>query len=338
MKFSRAIDLYIADMRGEGRINSANTECGYRDTLNAHAADVDERDPRSTFREDVKRTLERWPNPNTRRKNRSILVSFYDWAMQELDPPRDSNPARQTRPPKARKPQVYRMTREEVVAFLEAAATRREKRVAYLGVCAGIRNYELRHLQRRHFERPRWEHVSADIAKGGRERWVPVLPELEPVVAEILASVGPTEWDSFRRAWLGEYVIPAERWRDPGRNTERMDLKLKPASRQVLRTVVMELGRRARIHAHLTPHSMRHAFGDHVTRHAGIKNAQALLGHADVGTTQMYTGAPTLDELAAAIAGYRFGVERTGVPVDARIPREAPTGIEPVYTALQAAA
>jgi hypothetical protein len=93
-----------------------------------------------------------------------------------------------------------------------------------------------------------------------------------------------------------------------------------------------------RLHAHLTPHSMRHAFGDHVARHAGIKNAQALLGHADVGTTQMYTGAPTLDELAKAIEGYRFGVERTHVPPDPQIPLEAPTGIEPVYTALQAAA
>jgi integrase/recombinase XerD len=338
VKFSAAIDVYIADMRGEGRINSPNTERGYRDTLNAHAADVDERDPRATFRGDVKRTLQRWPNPNTRRKNRSILVSFYDWAMQELDPPRDSNPARQTRPPKASKPQVYRMTRAEVVAFLGAAVTRRERRVAYLGVCAGIRNHELRHLQRRHFERPGWVQVSADIAKGGRERWVPVLPELEPVVAEILANVEPTVWDPGQRAWVGEYVVPAERWRDPGANTQRMDLKLKPASRQVLRTVVMELGRRARIHAHLTPHSMRHAFGDHVTRHAGIKNAQALLGHADVGTTQMYTGAPTLDELAAAIEGYRFGVKRTDVLIDARTPLKAPTGIEPVYTALQAAA
>jgi hypothetical protein len=83
---------------------------------------------------------------------------------------------------------------------------------------------------------------------------------------------------------------------------------------------------------------MRHAFGDHVARHAGIKNAQALLGHADVGTTQMYTGAPTLDELAKAIEGYRFGVERTHVPPDPQIPLEAPTGIEPVCTALQAAA
>jgi integrase len=146
-----------------------------------HAVDVEERDPRSTFREDVKRTLERWPNPNTRRKNRSILVSFYDWAMQELDPPRDNNPARQTRPPKARKPHVYRMTRAEVVAFLGAAANRRETRVAYLGVCAGTRNYELRHLQRRHFERPGWVHISADIAK-------------------VVANAGSRCWPSSRRS------------------------------------------------------------------------------------------------------------------------------------------
>jgi hypothetical protein len=196
------------DARGEGRINSPNTERGYRDTLNAHAVDIDGRDPRSTVRDDVKRTLQRWPNPNTRRKNRSILVSFYDWAMQELEPPRDNNPARQTRPPKSRKPHIYRMTRGEVVAFLGAATTRRERRIAYLGVCAGIRNHELRHLQRRHFERPAWVQISADIAKGGRERWVPVLPELEPIVAEILANVDATVWDPVRRTWLGEYVIP----------------------------------------------------------------------------------------------------------------------------------
>jgi integrase len=235
-------------------------------------------------------------------------------------------------------PHVYRMTRDEVIAFLGAAVTRREQRVASWASAPGSATMNCGNLQRRHFERPRWVHVSADIAKGGRERWVPVLPELEPVVGEILASVDATAWDPAARSWIGEYVVPAERWRDPGRNTERMDLKLKPASRQVLRTVVMELGHRAGIHAHLTPHSMRHAFGDHVTRHAGIKNAQALLGHADVGTTQMYTGAPTLDELAAAIAGYRFGVQRTSVRNDPQIPREAPTGIEPVYTALQAAA
>ena len=99
---------------------------------------------------------------------------------------------------------------------------------------------------------------------------------------------------------------------------------------------------RAGIHAHVHPHVMRHAFGDHIARYAGIKNAQALLGHADVGTTQIYTGAPTLDELAAAIKGIRFAVEAelTFYPLETHPanPLEAPTGIEPVYTALQAAA
>ena len=63
---------------------------------------------------------------------------------------------------------------------------------------------------------------------------------------------------------------------------------------------------------------MRHAFGDHVARHAGIKNAQALLGHADVRTTQIYTGAPTLDELATAVEGLRFALktERAFYPLE----------------------
>jgi hypothetical protein len=85
---------------------------------------------------------------------------------------------------------------------------------------------------------------------------------------------------------------------------------------------------------------MRHSFGDHVACIAGIKSAQALLGHADVGTTQIYTAAPTLDELAAAIRGIRFArrANSCSTPRDAPRPLEAPTGIEPVYTALQAAA
>jgi integrase/recombinase XerD len=207
----------------------------------------------------------------------------------------------------------------------------RERRIAHLGICAGVRNRELRGLQGRHFQREGWLWISADIGKGGRERWVPVLPELEPIAREIRATVAPDE-----------YVIPAQRWRDPGSNLRRGDLSKRPSSSQALRSSVMELAARAGIRAHVHPHVMRHAFGDHVARHAGMKNAQALLGHADVGTTQIYTGAPTLDELATAVEGFRFAakLEQTFYPREggAANPREAPTGIEPVYTALQAAA
>jgi integrase/recombinase XerD len=207
----------------------------------------------------------------------------------------------------------------------------RERRIAHIGFCAGARNQELRGLQGRHFQRAGWVWISADIAKGGRQRWIPVLPELEPIARVIRETVAPDE-----------YVIPARRWRDPGANSCRGDLLRRPSSSQALRTAVMELAARAGIHAHVHPHVMRHAFGDHVARYAGIKNDQALLGHADAGTTQVYTGAPTLDELAAAIKGIRFAIqaEQTFYPLQTHPanPLEAPTGIEPVYTALQAAA
>jgi site-specific recombinase XerD len=98
VKFSRAIDLYIADMRAEGRINSPRSERSYRGALYHHCDDLANRDPAYVGREDVKRTLRRWPHPNTQRKNRAVLVSFYDWAMEEGY--RRDNPARQTRRPR----------------------------------------------------------------------------------------------------------------------------------------------------------------------------------------------------------------------------------------------
>jgi hypothetical protein len=47
----------------------------------------------------------------------------------------------------------YRLSEAEVVALLRAASGPREIRAVFLGICAGLRNAELRGLQRRHFER-----------------------------------------------------------------------------------------------------------------------------------------------------------------------------------------
>jgi site-specific recombinase XerD len=111
MNFKTAIDLYIADMQAQGRLNSVSSERGYRSTLLAHAEDVQNRDPSYIGREDVKRTLRRWPNANTQGTNRSKLVSFYDWAMEEGI--RKDNPARQTRRPRRRAANKYRLTETE---------------------------------------------------------------------------------------------------------------------------------------------------------------------------------------------------------------------------------
>ena len=301
MKFYDAIDSYVADMRAEGKLNSPTSERGYRGTLNAHAGDVSNRDPRYIGRADVQRTLARWPHPSTRSVNRAKLVSFYDWLMQEGY--RKDNPARQTRPSRRRPKAKYRLTEAEVISILNVASGVRETRAIFLGICAGLRNAELRGLQGRHFERLGWIWVCADIAKGRSERWIPVPLDLGLVVADIRATVA-----------VDEYVLPAQRWRDPGRNQTRGDLSHRPSSSQALRLLVMDVAKRAGITAHITPHDMRHAYAEHIARHADTRTAQHLLGHADVATTQIYLAKPRLDDLSAAVKGLSFGLPaRTNV-------------------------
>ena len=319
MRFDQAIDLYIVDMRGQGRLNSVSSERGYRSTLVAHGEDVSNRDPGYVGRDDVKRTLRRWPHPNTQGTNRAKLVSFYDWMVEEGH--RKDNPARATPRPKRRPAAKYRLTEAEALTVLNAARGKRERRAIFLGLCAGLRNAELRGLQGRHFARPGLVWVSADIAKGTRERWVPVLADLGPIADEVRETVA-----------VDEYVLPAQRFRDPPFNTQRQDLRLRPSSSQALRQLVMRVVKRAGIAEHVTPHDLRHAYAEHVARAAGPRVAQHLLGHANLGTTDTYLAGPRLDELVAAVRKATYGVRTNvlGVAQMARMASKATTGIEPV--------
>jgi integrase/recombinase XerC len=321
MKLSRRIDEYVRDLRSQGRINSPATERSYRSILDRHCEDVLNRDLHYIGREDIKRTLLRWPNPNSQRVARAILVSFYDWAVEEGH--LKNNPARQTRRPKRRPTSVYRLTRDEAAAMLEASrGDQRERWAIHLGILAGLRNAELRGLRGINFSRPGFVWVDSSIAKGGRERFIPVLPELERVAHEIRFAVKPDE-----------YVLPAQRWRDAPYNRERMSLAKRPSSSQALRTLVMEIAARAGIQAHVHPHLLRHAFGDHVAKFAGMKNAQYLLGHATVATTEIYVGQPSLDELAAAVAGFAIRTPVLPLSGSGVSAEEATTGLEPVVHA-----
>ena len=293
MNFRAAIDLYVADMRSAGRINSPRTELSYRRTLELHAIDVGNRDPRTIGREECKLTLARWQHPNTQRHARSVLVSFYDWTVEEGMRP--ANPARQTRRPRRRPTQTYRLTRSEVVSMMRACQTTQETRAITIGLCAGLRSAELRGLRGHHFSRDGFVWVSANIGKGGRERWVPLVEELEPIAASIRESVEPEH-----------FVLTAMRCMDPPFNTTWRAIPTKPMAAKPLWELVKRVGERAGI-AHPThPHLLRHAFGDHIARFGGIELARAMLGHADVRTTKTYVGDATLDELAIAVRGLRY--------------------------------
>lgn len=292
MKFSKATELFIADYRAEGRINSPHTEVAYRTKLNHLAEVVDNRDPAKVGPADIKRALGRWQK-ESRRQAHSIYRSFFSWCLTEGV--RATNPADAVRRTRSEPAQVARLTREETARFLRASDERRRDRwVAHLGCCAGLRSQELRGLQGRHFARPGFVWVSPDIGKGHRERWVPVTMDLEPVVTEILTLIG-----------LEDYVLPGQR--SAGHPTpEIMRDTQRPLSATALYKQVVTLGERAGIAVRTTPHSMRHSFCTHVVRHAGIAVTRALMGHAQISTTQRYTDQPTLDELAVSVHGFSF--------------------------------
>ena len=112
--------------------------------------------------------------------------------------------------------------------------------------------------------------------KGKRQRLVPVGAEALAWVRRYLAEVRPG------------YV----RRRDSGRlfvNTRGGRL-----SRQALWVIVRRAAVSAGVRRRVSPHTLRHCFASHLLEGgADLRAVQAMLGHADIATTQIYTHLPS---------------------------------------------
>jgi integrase/recombinase XerD len=110
--------------------------------------------------------------------------------------------------------------------------------------------------------------------KGGKER---VVPLGDPALLAVKA------WIPIRKERLGEkrnsvFLFPSS---NPA----------KPLTRQRFFQLLKDLAIGAGIAPErLSPHVLRHAFATHLLEHgADLRSVQAMLGHADIATTQIYT-------------------------------------------------
>jgi integrase/recombinase XerD len=112
--------------------------------------------------------------------------------------------------------------------------------------------------------------------KGRKQRLVPVGAEAARWVSRYLRDVRPL----------------STRVRDSGR------LFVNPRggrlSRQSLWTIVRRAAARAGLRQRISPHVLRHSFASHLLEGgADLRSIQAMLGHADIATTQIYTHLPS---------------------------------------------
>jgi integrase/recombinase XerD len=97
------------------------------------------------------------------------------------------------------------------------------------------------------------------------------------------------------RKTLGDYLVQARphlvKDRDPG--TLFVGRAGRALTRQGLWAMVRTRARATGVR-HAFPHALRHSFASHLLEGgADLRSVQALLGHADIGTTEIYTHLPT---------------------------------------------
>ncbi len=104
--------------------------------------------------------------------------------------------------------------------------------------------------------------------KGGRDRWVPVLPAVSTALA----------------GWRARHPDPRpDAPLFPGTRGGRLDAGVAQRALRAWR-------RLAGLPEHATPHALRHSFATHLLEGgADLRAIQELLGHASLSTTQLYT-------------------------------------------------
>ena len=212
-------------------------------------------------------------SPRSQARQVHAMRGFFRFAVREGFKERD--PMENLRPPRSFRPLPRCLTAGQVEALLAAPAVAtpvglRDRAILEVMYATGLRASEVTSL--------RAANVDMELGlvrvfgKGRKERLVPLGRQA--------------------RRWIREYLARSRRRLSRGRELPQLFLseRGRPLSAMGLWGVVRRHAVSAGVARVLTPHVLRHSFASHLLEHgADLRALQAMLGHADISTTQIYT-------------------------------------------------
>jgi integrase/recombinase XerD len=209
----------------------------------------------------------------TANRRLSVFRRYFRWALRERLVSADPTQRLACRRQPLRVPKT--LSEAQVEALLAAPDTTtplglRDRAMLELMYASGLRVTEL--VQARTLHLGLEEGVLRVLGKGSRERLVPFGEEA--------------------RAWVLRYLSEARAAILSGQASDSLFVTARGEgmTRQMFWHIVKRSAQQAGVTVPLSPHTLRHAFATHLLNHgADLRAVQLLLGHADIGTTTIYT-------------------------------------------------
>jgi len=280
MSDSDTIDAFLDSSWAERGLAKATLQ-SYRADLNAYAQWLNQEGQMllaadsSVLQSYLAAQLRRGLEASSVARNLSAIRLFYRYAKRQGL--REDNPCEQILAPKQPRHLPSVLSEEEIENLLGAPdcttpAGLRDRAMLELLYACGLRVSELISLQCAQVNLK--NAVVRLTGKGEKERLVPF--------GECAAD------------WLKQYLRDGRpKLLDGHAETEDLFLTQRTGramSRQAFWQILRKRAREAGITKPLSPHTLRHTFATHLLNYgADLRVVQMLLGHSDLGTTQIYT-------------------------------------------------
>jgi integrase/recombinase XerC len=213
----------------------------------------------------------------------SALRTFYEYLVREGCAAQ--NPAHGVRAPKIKKRLPTTLDADQMGRLLAFRAddslSARDKAIMELFYSSGLRLSELVTLDLEALDLA--DRTVRVLGKGAKSRVLPIgrfaVEALRRWLAERARLLGPVA--AARRAPRTGAASSAPVF--IGRSGRRLSVR-------AVQLRVDHWARRQGLGVHVHPHMFRHSFATHLLESSGdLRGVQELLGHADIGTTQVYT-------------------------------------------------